>query len=401
MAWRKVFFFALFLASFYFASGSKIRDQAMFGPPDKFEGFEPMEEGEFPPDITVLRKGSVAPVGSYMSRAIEDSNKLLSSILRDPQALRIIQERLARNKMKRSAHYKRRGHTSKKGKATFIGNSFKIGRARIARDVEKAAMLRLLDKHVSVFKRLRKRRACMTRRLQNGGNTAERSVAQEGKDRCARSSDVGDKETETHTNLRSSKGSQRGKAEGDENDSVAISEKEQVLKKRRKRATSAEKSDFLSPTPSQSYGLPSPFSLTTAAQRASLKRLKRRISRLLSKDKHSGGKVLDDLLKMQEEEGSRENTPTGKYRNKREAKKLSVQTIHLTLTALKTQEKLSTMVDHLSDPSNNMTEEEKFKYTQELLGELSTFVHLLQQQVTQQSQHNVTDVIITSPTPQT
>ncbi|XP_003228728.2 uncharacterized protein LOC100565269 [Anolis carolinensis] len=381
MSWRKPLLLAFLVASLYFVSGSRIRDQATFELPDEFEDDEPMEKGQFQPDITVLRKGSVAPEGSYMSRAIEDSNKVLSSILRDPQALRIIQERLAQKKMKRWAHYKTKGKTFKKGRARFV------------RDVGKAAKLRLLDKHVSVFKKLRKRRACMTK-LQNGGDTTERFLAQEGKHRCARSSDVGDKETETHTNLRSSKGSQRGKAEGDENDSVAIFEKKQVLKERRKRAISAEKSDFLSPNPSQSY-----YSPTTTAQRASLKRRKRSISLLLTKDKHLDKALLGNLLKTQEE-GSRENTQTGTHRNKREAKKLSIQMIHLTLTALKTQEKLSTMVDYLSDPSNNMSEEEKYNYTQELLSELSAFVKLLQQQVTEQSQQNITE-FITSPTPQT
>ncbi|XP_044305271.1 uncharacterized protein LOC123033029 [Varanus komodoensis] len=124
--------------------------------------------------------------------------------------------------------------------------------------------------------------------------------------------------------------------------------------------------------------------------------LSRRVKRSFSsrKKENSLEDALPNMLKTKEQK-VRESRQTGTFRKRRAAEaaeKQLVKTDHLTLTALNTQQKLSEMVARLSDPSNDMTQEEKLSYMRELLNELQLFIQMLQQQILMQSLSEVQDL---------
>lgn len=124
-----------------------------------------------------------------------------------------------------------------------------------------------------------------------------------------------------------------------------------------------------------------------SSQRKLLKNLKRSLFRL-SADKSNlegpspSGPRFETTGQTAAESGSRPRT----FPKKREAVPAewdapSAQTVRLTITALQTQERLSKMVDRLSEPSNSMSKEERLTYMHELLDEVSLFMELLLQQI--------------------
>ncbi|XP_042294882.1 uncharacterized protein LOC121915095 [Sceloporus undulatus] len=370
----------VFAPSFYLIAGNGVRDQATLEGLEWPEA-ESVEERQPPPDIKIRPKEGEGQLGPYLPKALEESNQLMSRILSGMHPTKTPpQAHFAWKKMKRWA--------LSKTKET----PFKTRRARFAK---RKARLPPVYRQGPASRKHSKRHACMPVGLQNG-----ESKIQGEKHRCARSSYFGDEEgsEEQQATLRHFRANRGRKTDWDRSNSermAAAYENEEMLRERGKRATYKVKSHVLSSKPyysyDSSYSLSSYVPQRTTAQRAAPQRRKRSISRFRARDQNWDAAFLNSQLRARKEEG-RENEPRGRYLQKREEpKKISIRTIRLTLTALKTQEKLSEMVDHISDPSNQMSKDEKLNYMHELLNELTSFAHLLQQQVAQQSQSNTTN----------
>ncbi|KAJ7307184.1 hypothetical protein JRQ81_009172 [Phrynocephalus forsythii] len=129
-----------------------------------------------------------------------------------------------------------------------------------------------------------------------------------------------------------------------------------------------------------------------SSQRTLLKKMKRSLFRLHTHENNLEDPSLSNLVEIKEqktvERGWKKTFP--KKREAESAGAPSARTIRLTITALDTQEKLSEMVDRLSEPSNSMSKEERLTYMHELLNELNTFTKLLQQQLLLQSPSEAT-----------
>nr|XP_020653928.1 uncharacterized protein LOC110081519 isoform X2 [Pogona vitticeps] len=135
------------------------------------------------------------------------------------------------------------------------------------------------------------------------------------------------------------------------------------------------------------------------SQRTLLKRLKRSLFRSRTNENNLEETYLSNMLKTKEQK-TIDSRYTRKFPEKREAEAadtLSGHTVHFTITALQTQERLSEMVDRLSDPSNSMPKEERLAYMRELLNELNMLMKLLQKRIQLQSPNETSTLTTTFP----
>ncbi|XP_053225368.1 uncharacterized protein LOC128404090 isoform X4 [Podarcis raffonei] len=345
---------------------------------DKFTS-ESMKAQETQPDIIIIQKESVeAPFGSYTPQAVQESNEVVSKILSDLQPSKpVLWKQLMWQRKKRWTHNKRGKKPSNKR------------RGRFRKHLERSPKPRFADRQDWIPRRF-KRHECRIRNIQNSEDEIQKAIEQKENLRCVRSTYVDEKEsksqaTSTHSNER-----KRRKA----NEVITYNVKEGQLlglkgrRTRRRRSTYPGKPHLVSSKPfdsySSSYSLSSYFT-PSSSQSTLSRRMKRNVSSFHKKE----GSFEDTFLINTKEQKIRERK-MGAFPKKREARETqSVRNVSLKLKTLKSQEKLSNMVDRLSDPSNNMSKDEKLTYMHELLDELKLFIKLLEQQILLQSLNNI------------
>ncbi|XP_053225367.1 uncharacterized protein LOC128404090 isoform X3 [Podarcis raffonei] len=358
-------------------SGNSVRYQARVKQMDKFTS-ESMKAQETQPDIIIIQKESEAPFGSYTPQAVQESNEVVSKILSDLQPSKpVLWKQLMWQRKKRWTHNKRGKKPSNKR------------RGRFRKHLERSPKPRFADRQDWIPRRF-KRHECRIRNIQNSEDEIQKAIEQKENLRCVRSTYVDEKEsksqaTSTHSNER-----KRRKA----NEVITYNVKEGQLlglkgrRTRRRRSTYPGKPHLVSSKPfdsySSSYSLSSYFT-PSSSQSTLSRRMKRNVSSFHKKE----GSFEDTFLINTKEQKIRERK-MGAFPKKREARETqSVRNVSLKLKTLKSQEKLSNMVDRLSDPSNNMSKDEKLTYMHELLDELKLFIKLLEQQILLQSLNNI------------
>ncbi|XP_060125567.1 uncharacterized protein LOC132591332 [Zootoca vivipara] len=350
---------------------------------DKFTS-ESMKAQEAQPDIIIIQKESVeAPFGSYIPQALQESNEVVSKILSDLQPSKpVLWKQLTWQRKKHWTHNKRERKPSNKRRERKPSNK---RRERFRKHLERSTKPRFADRQDWIPRRF-KRQECRIRNTQNSEDKIQKAIEQKEILRCVRSTYFGEKESKsqaTHSNDR-----KRRKA----NEVITYNVKEGQLLglkgrgTRRRRSTYPGKPNFVSSKPFDSYtsySLSSYFT-PTSSQSTLPRRMKRNVSSFHKKE----GSFEDTFLINTKEQKIREREMEA-FPKKRAARETQpVKNVSLKLKTLKSQEKLSNMVDRLSDPSNNMSKDEKLTYMHELLDELKLFIKLLEQQILLQSLNN-------------
>ncbi|XP_032991976.1 uncharacterized protein LOC117039046 isoform X3 [Lacerta agilis] len=344
---------------------------------DKFTS-ESMKAQEAQPDIIIIQKESVeAPFGSYIPQAVQESNEVVSKILSDLQPSKpVLWKQLTWQRKKRWTHNKRGKKPSNK-------------RRRFRKHLETSTKPRFADRQDWIHRRF-KRQECRIRNIQNSEDKIQKAIEQKEILRCVRSTYSGEKESKSQATFTHSNDRKRRKV----NEVITYNVKEGQLlglkgrRTRRRRSTYPGKPHLVSSKPfdsySSSYSLSSYFT-PSSSQSTLSRRMKRNVSSFHKKE----GSFEDTFLINTKEQKIRRRKMEA-FPKKREARDTqSVRNVSLKLKTLKSQEKLSNMVDRLSDPSNNMSKDEKLTYMHELLDELKLFIKLLEQQILLQSLNNI------------
>lgn len=128
------------------------------------------------------------------------------------------------------------------------------------------------------------------------------------------------------------------------------------------------------------------------------RRLKRSLSSLHGTENNLEDRFGSNRLKSQEQK--RRESRKAAILRKRRGIEMTItpdSSRHIQLSALKTQMKLSQIVEQLANPSSHLTEPEKLAYMRELLHELKLFIKLLQQQMNINSKEKLIHLAKSSP----